>query len=309
MFERLELKYEESFDRGYSWHFETDINKILYRARGIITVIYDETENKTYGYFQDNSIKPKGVKKIAFVRDGNSLIEELENTDFRNWSPVRCYDRGTPVEWTIEYNDINEPSQYYNHDLDAPKEFHDFILILDKYFKKADFSKLKELEYNGNFNDTIDFILRQSKEWKANKKNLKLLRKLTDFIPLLSNQSIFGTWTPKKNTEEYYSSENHFVFSEEVKQFKSVILEIEANLKKEKYFIHMGHLSLLPDILELKNVADRYLINNRMAVVLLIKYIYEYGYYDYCTSYAYEEAFRNGTITMILEFIKAYNHF
>lgn len=308
MFERLELRFKETEGNWMLSSLHTDISQWTKFVNGIITIAYDSIENKTYCYYSDFSID-SGENTFDFIIEGKALVEELESTDFRNWSPVLWHDRGTDIEWIIEYNDKNKPCKSINHDMDVPKEFHDFIMIIDKYFKNAHLSKLKELEYNGNFSETIDYILKRSKEWQADENTLDLLKKLVDFIPTFLDQSEFGKWSPKQNSAEYYSSENHFVFSEELLNFKNVILEIETDIKNKEHGIDMMDISLLPDILELKKESKRYLINSRMAILLLIKYIYEYGYNDYCTSYAYEEAFKNGTIIMLLEFIKEYNHF
>lgn len=305
MFERLELRFEETEGNWMIHSFDIDISNFRNFVKGSVNIAYDSIENKTYCYYSDFSIA-KGKREFNFVLEGKTLVEELENTDFRNWSPVHWYDRGTDIEWTIEYNDKNKPSKYINHDCDVPKEFHNFIMIIDKYFNNAHLTKLKELQYDGNFQETMDFIVHHNTDWPINGKVLNHLKKLTTFIKLFENQTFFGKWEPSENTSDFYSSDNHFIYSEDVNKFRNIIQSIEKLLHNS---YGVCDLQLLPEIDELKEKSNEYLIDNRMAIMFLIKFWYEYFYSESSTSYKVVKALKDGTILLILNFIKEYNHF
>lgn len=308
MFERLELKFEEKLNNGHFFILEDfDLSKERKLVKGTLDIAYDPIENKTYCYYSDFSMESQ--IKFDFILEGKSLVEELENTNFRNWSPLCWCDRGASVEWTIEYNDKNKQSEYIGYNQDVPEEFHDFIMILDKYFKKARLSKLKELQYTSSFNETIETLIKRDSKWHANLKILRLLKKITSFIKIFENQTTFGRWEPSENTPDFYSSDNYFFYSEDVINFRDIIRSIDELVTGKKELYSSLDLSLLPEIDEFKKREKECLIDNRMAILFLIKYMYEYCNSESSTSYKFDKALKDGTILTILNFIKEYNHF
>lgn len=300
MFERLELRFSEVHypNSDLPWNDE----------KGKLTIAYDKTQNKTYCYYYETSLVSSN--NLDFVLDGNELIEEIEKTDLRNWKYLfKPGDFAYSFEWFIEFNDKNQPSRYINYDWNVPKDFYDFIKILDKYFPKTNILNVSNtfLPYNGDFKKEIYDFTHFTMNWKPDDETLVILKKLISYIDIFENKKEFGKWKPAPNTAEYYSSENLFYYSKDVINFCKVIKELEDEFIKLQF--KFGHYeSLLPDIEEFAAVSDEYLTDTRMAGTFLIKYRNEYCYGNACSYDKFNEALKNGTIIKILKFIKEINH-
>ncbi len=301
MFERFELRFcEENYHNSDTpWNDE----------KGKLTIAYDKTQNKTYCYYYETSLKSSN--NIDFVLDGNELIEELENTDFKNWKYlIKLQEIAYQYEWFIEFNDKNQPARYINYGWNVPKDFYDLINILDKYFPKINLARIAKcpIKYDGDLKKDMYGFTHFTMNWKPNEETLAVLKKLTSYIDIFENKKEFGKWKPAPNTEEYYSSENLFYYSKDVINFCKVIKELEDIFIKLRF--KFGHYeSLLPDIEEFTAVSDEYLTDSRMAGTFLIKYRNEYCYGKACSYDKFNEALKNGTIIKILKFIKEINHF
>lgn len=307
MFERLELTFEEPISYGFPIHFETDINKILNRVKGVLTIVYNETENKTYCYYTDESGRQSN--KMDFFLQGKALIEELENTGFRDWNLMVMCDQDSEVRWTIKFNDKNKQSQICSYANVIPKEFYDFISILESYFTNTKLFLLKELPYYKNeesFKKTE--IPRSPNGWKASRKTLKQLKSLVSFIPLLEGRKEFGLWNPMANSPTFYSNDNYITYETDVQNFKNKVLEIAEKCEELDAF-NMLQIHFLPDYEQFFEKSDEFLVDNRSAILFLIKYIDNNCNDKSVSSYIFNESLKEGIIVKILKFIKEYNHF
>ncbi len=292
MFERLEFEFKDSWFEGTN-----------------ISVYYDENEDKTYCFYTC-SIDAVYNQKFKFdkkelVLDGHTLVEEIENCNFRKWynlSAAFC----DGYHFELKYNDKNKPSDECTGSNAFPDEFFELLDIFKKYIPDVKFYKVSRNKENYEIYDRQNRLLRYPRGWHDSEKTLKLLEKLTHYIDVFEGKTNFGKWKPEPNTAQYFSTENHIKYTKEVLRFIKDVIEIGDKCKDLDLYNSSDILGLL-GIEEINEDVEKYYLDNRSAMLLIMHYIG--SNYKVYNDYKLEEALKNGTIVRILKFIRNFNNF
>ncbi|MCR5188404.1 MAG: hypothetical protein K6C97_05665 [Treponema sp.] len=293
MFERMSFSFNDSWFEGTQVH-----------------IFYDETEDKTYCFYNCNidTIYDKKCDSDnrEFILDGHDLVEELEKCDFRKWYNLECPLVCDGVHFELEFNDKNKMTETRSGRNAFPDNFLVFLDVFRKYFPKTNFYEVRLGKEYYEIYDHKKRLLRTPLGWHNNKKTLKLLKKLTQYIEIFETQKNFGKWKPEPNTSKHFSSENHIKYKKSVRHFIKDIKEIADKCKDLDLYNSSDILQLL-GIEEMNEDVEKYYLDNRSAMLLLMHYM---NYTDRKPSdYKLEEALKNGTILKVLEFIRSFNHF
>ena len=177
---------------------------------------------------------------------------------------------------------------------------------MKKYIPDARFYKFSIDKENYEIYDKHHRVLRTPIGWKDKKKTLKLLEKLTKYIEVFEGETNFGKWKPEPNTSHYSSSINHIIYTKKVRNFINDVKEIGDKCKDLDLYNSLDILRLL-GIEEMNEDVEKYLLDNRSAMLLIMNYMGRISRYN--TDYKLEEALKNGTIVRILKFIRKFNDF
>lgn len=299
MFERFELSIAD-----YKRYYKDDD---WYHSLKVL-IIYDSEDNKTYCYCR-NDFKDIDEAVARFVLQGNDLILDLENCNFRQCKKLerRCSTFGQCIKWKIKYNDKNKPSKEIFIKNGVTHHFYDLISVLGKYFVDIPFFVIhKTSEYNELIYKK-KAILKTPATWNDKDKTLIELNKLTEYINKFKGKRNFGKWE-KINYGKY------IVYDDVTQQFKKDVILLAYRCEDLTLFDDDDFVELLELYVhyDMKHILEKYPkppFDNRSAILMLLLYLDEYLDDNLITSELFEKALKDGKIIKILEFIKEYNHF
>ena len=191
MLERFEIYFEKEYYNceGENWN-----------GKNTISIIYDEIQNKTFCHY-DNKISPP-IKDIndpdfpwsenKFIIEGNDIIKDIEESNFRNWSPKveqACKYFAHNIFCYVKYNDLNKPTQRIRFENGVPNDFFILFSNLSKYFKYNEFFKVNLASDFYEITYKWLTILKTPVYCNDIKESQKALKNLTKYIDIFSEKT------------------------------------------------------------------------------------------------------------------------